>query len=102
MGIVVSVCLFVSIPFCCLCMCMCTYYFVSMYMKIMGIRLCVYIKHVSKPPHGVQWEWLACYCFYGAVWTIVLYCVMFLSLQNIQRGVALVCLLYVCERNFMQ
>ena len=55
MGIVVSVCLFVSIPFSCLCMCMCTYYFVSMYMKIMGIRLCVYIKHVSKPPHGVQW-----------------------------------------------
>ena len=28
-------------------------------------------------------DWLACYCFYGAVWTIVIYCVMFLSLQNI-------------------
>ena len=80
----VCVILFSSVTVC-LC-CVCVRIIFSMYMQIMGIRFCVCVEQVSKPPPVFNGEWLACYCFYGAVWTIVLYCVMFLSLQNIRRG----------------
>ena len=56
-----------------------------------------YVEQVSKPPHGVQQGMVGMLLFLRGC---VDNCVMFLSLQNIRRGVALVCLLYVCERNF--
>ena len=95
------VCLFVSIPFSYVlrvCVCVCVRIIFCMYMEIMGIRFCVYIKQVSKPPHGVQRGMVGMLLFLrGCVDNCIMLC-YFLSLQNILCGVALVCLLYVCER----
>ena len=52
--------------------------FFSMYMEIMGIRFCVYVKQVSKPSHGVQQGMVGMLLFlWGCVDNCIILCYVF-------------------------
>ena len=62
-------------------LCMCTYYFLVIICRSWVLGSVSMLNKCQNLHIVFNGKWLACYCFYGAVWTIVLYCVMFLSAE---------------------